>query len=244
MGIKLLLFILFLLALYVAVQYFLTQRLIRIGVELAEKAQIYEQSPENPQATVLVVGDSSAVGTGVDIPEHSVAGYLGADFPNVKIENLAVNGLRLKGLEETLQALPIDAHYDLLWIQIGGNDIVNRTPLPEVESTLKTVLKLAQGKADTIILFHGGNVGTAKLLPWPIRWFFKQRTWALREIYIKATEGTQIHYIDMFRRHAEDPYFLEPKKYYATDFFHPGPEGYKHWYKLVRKQVDLEALLK
>jgi lysophospholipase L1-like esterase len=236
---KITLILLAALLLWVGLQYLVTQHYIQIGVAQANTAQSYQQNPASPAHIVLVLGDSSAVGVGADTPEHSVAGYLGADFPNAKITNLGVSGLRLAGLIDTLKNLPADTHTDLLILQIGGNDIVNRTPLDQVETQLKEVLTLATPLADQIIMFHGGNVGTSKLLPWPSRWFFRRRTLAVRAIYQKNITDPKFHYIDMFRSHADDPYYQNPSRYYSPDFFHPGPEGYRDWYDLMRQQTSI-----
>ncbi len=242
MFLKLLLILLAALLIYCGIQYLITQRLIKIGVAQVEITKAYEQSPENPTHTVLVMGDSSAVGVGAATPSESVAGYLGADFPDAQITNLAISGLRLAGLIVELQKLPANTHVDLLILQIGGNDIVNRTPLAQVETDLQKVLTLATPQADQIIIFHGGNVGTSRLLPWPTRWFFRRRTLAVREIYLRNITDPKIHYIDMFRSHTDDPYFQNPPKYYSADFFHPGSEGYKDWYELVKKQASLFSI--
>ena len=128
---------------------------------------------------------------------------------------------------------------DVLLIEIGGNDIVNRTPLADVEMRLKKVMTLAAPIADQMIIFHSGNVGTSKLLPWPSRWFFRRRTLAVREIYQRNITDPKFHYIDMFRNHAEDPYYQDPAQYYSPDFFHPSAAGYKDWYNLMRQQAEV-----
>lgn len=226
------------LILYCGIQYRATHRLIRIGVTQVSTAQPYEQSPKNHTHTVLVMGSSLAVGVGADQPSRSVAGYLGAEFPKAKIKNRAVSGLRLAGLVGELQKLPTDTHVDLMLIQIGGNDILKRTPLTQVKTDLQKVLALAAPMAEQIIIFHGGNIGTSRLLPWPTRWFFRRRTLAVRAIYKSTITDPKFRYVDMFRPHTEDPYFQNPSKYYSPDFFHPSGDGYKDWYELVKQQAS------
>ncbi|MDP2587187.1 MAG: SGNH/GDSL hydrolase family protein, partial [bacterium] len=52
------------------------RRLISIGKELAASAVAYEQVPARADRSILVVGDSSAIGVGAGMPEESVAGRL------------------------------------------------------------------------------------------------------------------------------------------------------------------------
>jgi hypothetical protein len=57
-------------------------------------------SRSEPQAVfkILVLGDSTAFGTGATHPEDSTAGRLAARYPRASVTDLAVNGLRIAGL--------------------------------------------------------------------------------------------------------------------------------------------------
>ena len=74
------------------------RRLVLIGVDLAATAVAYEQHPENPALSILVVGDSSAIGVGASAPGESVAGRLGEYFPTATIQNRGISGQRLADL--------------------------------------------------------------------------------------------------------------------------------------------------
>ena len=51
------------------------------GSALAEHSEVFQQYPSNARNSLLVIGDSTAVGTGAQQPEDSVAGRLGKSLP-------------------------------------------------------------------------------------------------------------------------------------------------------------------
>ena len=235
---KIIILLLISLAIYSTFQYIRTQHFIKIGESLAKEAQTrpFEQHPKNPNLRILNIGDSSVVGTGSDDEKLSVAGRLGADFPNAEVVNLGINGTKTKQLIERFQNIQ-NQHFDLIVIHTGGNDIVRFTPLDQLEESLETTLELANNISDSVILLHGGNVGTSRLFPIPIRWIYTYRTSKVRNIWKKVSKQKNVHYVDLWRKFKEDPFHIDPKIYYSPDFFHPSGEGYGDWYKHIKKII-------
>ncbi len=118
-------FLLFLLVLLVVVGYetIQTRKLIAIGVGLADNAVPFERILPDAEMQILVIGDSTAVGTGAQTPEASLAGLVGQTFPDASVRNLGVNGARTADLIPRLEKIQ-DQHFDLLMLHIGGNDTV------------------------------------------------------------------------------------------------------------------------
>lgn len=225
--------------LYISYEYFRTQKFIKIGVELAEKAVAYEQEGSGDGIKVLFVGDSSAVGTGASEPEKSVAGYLGADFSDMEIVNVAVNGYKTEDVVKMLGDSVFDREYDLLVLQIGGNDIVRLVDVDEIEANLRLILDDFVGLADKVVVFHGGNVGTSRLFPWFVRPYYTYRTKQVKDMYTRVVaQYSKVIYVDMFREYSEDPFYLNPEKYYSSDDFHPSGDGYRDWYDLMSGEVS------
>lgn len=210
-----------------------TKRLIRIGTGLADAAIPYRQNGTNPK--ILVIGDSTAVGTGASSSSTSLAGLLGQHYSSASIENHGVNGARTADLPPRLQKL--DNDYDLLIIHIGGNDTVHFTNLSELQKSLDQVIKLAKERAKNIVIVSTGNVGTARLLPFGTRWAFSIRTRQVRDIFIKAAVAHNVTYVDLYRQPSADPFAQNPSKYYAIDSFHPSDAGYVDWFSLIVKKL-------
>ena len=220
-----------------------TNKLIRIGRNQTAATAAYERPLSDPKHNILIVGDSSAVGVGAVPPEGSVAGRLAADFPTANVTSVAVSGSKVADAIKQLEGLPSDADYDLILIQIGGNDIVRRTPYQQLETDIPKLFTLAKQHSDNVIQLSCGNVGTSKLLPLGTRWYFTLRTKKVRSIFMPLATEAGVHYIDLYRPRANDPYAHDPKRYYSPDFFHPSADGYGDWYSLV-KPVASELLNK
>lgn len=205
---------------------------IRIGNALADSAVAYTQSPAQPTAHVLFLGDSSAVGVGASTPALSVPGRLGADYPHIAIENIAVSGAKVADAAAQLPTASRD-NYDAIIIQVGGNDIVRFTNLEQSAQTAQELVSQAQQLSDTVIILHSGNVGTSRIFPLPIRYLYQRRTLQLRASYQQLAQQDGVYYVDIFRDAPADPFATDPSTYYAADFFHPGDAGYADWYTLI-----------
>lgn len=213
--------------------YIQTKKLIAIGVELSDKAEPFSRIVDDSDMRILVMGDSSAVGVGADFSKDSIAGRIAQDYPNASIVNQAINGAKT---HEVFDQFPQSSStFNIVHLQIGGNDIVRFTNLDELETSIDRLLDAATNYADTVFLLTSGNVGTSKLLPFGTRWAYTQRTKAVRSIFMKAAKKYGVVYIDIFRSPKNDPYYQNPEIYYSPDFFHPSSKGYEDWYGFVKQ---------
>ena len=236
LTLKVCLIVLALVITYSVAQYLRSRHYAQIGIQLAQQAVPYEQHPANPTHHFLVIGDSTAVGTGASSPTDSTAGLLGNDYPTADIVNKGVNGSRVADLTSRFSEFS-DDEFDLVLIQIGGNDIVRFTNLTTLEADLITVLTEANRVGKQVVILHCGNFGTAKLLPLGSRWLFTQRTAKLRSIYQRLAPQYQAQYVDIWRLGDADPFARDPSTYYASDYFHPSSAGYADWYELTKQML-------
>lgn len=218
---------------FIAWDIYETRRLIAIGLKLADNAIPFSRNAASPK--ILVIGDSTAVGTGASSSSTSLAGLLGSFYPSASIENRGINGSKTRDLlsRNDLRG----ARYDLIMIHIGGNDTVRFTNLDELTKDIASVIDEAKKRSDNIVIVSTGNVGTARLLPLGTRWLFTIRTKEVRDIFKKAAVEKNVVYVDLFREPAIDPFAQDPSKYYATDSFHPSDAGYADWFSLIAKHL-------
>jgi lysophospholipase L1-like esterase len=194
---------------------------------------------------ILVLGDSTAFGTGASRPEDSTAGRLGLKYPDAEVVNLAKNGMRIAGLEEVLKTLDAkdvskqdkNKHFDLILIQIGANDIIRLTPAQDIESGIDKILAKAKSLGDKVIVLHSGNVGESKFFPWYIRPILSHRSVNMREIYIKIAEKHKAEYVDLINAPIAVKLRENPSLYYSSDLLHLSSEGYGLWYEEIRKRL-------
>ena len=195
----------------------------------------FEQHPPNPDKSILVAGDSIAVGIGAKNPRESIAGRLGHQFPNVDITNLGLNGAKLQDLLQILRNHN-NKHYDLIVLQIGANDITHFTSYSTIKSELSEILSLSNKLSSKVIILTSGNIGNAPVFHWPLSTIITGRTLNVRQIFMEeAAKNKAVTYIDLFKNRKDDPLAKNINKYYAPDFFHLSGDGYGIWYLQIQK---------
>lgn len=229
-----------LVSLYVVYRTLYTYRLLTNSRTLIQASKSFVRIVPNPTHTILVLGDSTAVGTGAT-PASSTAGRLGNLYPHASVYNYAINGLQLAGLIKQMREPPVkdfaNKKADILLLQIGANDLVYFTPLPQIERELTEVLQKAMGLGNKIIILHSGLAGTAPIFPFWIEWLWNRRAWAVRKIYMREAALYNARYVDIITSSSDANFQKDPKKYYAADMFHPSGNGYELWFEEIKKAL-------
>jgi len=202
----------------------------------------YDSKPfvrNNPGARlrILFIGDSTAVGTGAGSSTQSVAGYFGQAFPEAQIDNDSYNGRKLGQLVAEFPTA-VEPLYDLVVIQIGGNDIMKFTPFRSIDRDVTIVIEDAKRIARHVVILHSGNVGLAPFFIWPIDWIMTERARAVRRIYMKKAREEDVLYVDLFTERGNDLFLKDIPKYYSLDHLHPSGEGYRWWYERIRATLN------
>ncbi|MDB5237889.1 MAG: GDSL-like Lipase/Acylhydrolase family protein [Candidatus Kaiserbacteria bacterium] len=205
--------------------------LIRVSSGMVQRAVPY-QSGSGIQS-ILVIGDSTAVGVGSDAIEHSVAGRLGAFF-EARVENHAVSGSVTADMEGQLKKAQAP-HYDLIVIHTGANDIVQFHSLAAANTQLDALLKHAHTLSDRVVVITAGKVGEAPLFPQLFGWIWNWRARILRAHFIDTTSREGAVYIDLYN--GPDPFSKDPAKYYGADTFHPSQYGYEVWFDQMKAGI-------
>jgi len=210
---------------------------------VSAEAVAFQQSPERIAARVLVVGDSTAVGTGAADPTQSIAGRIGRDFPAALIENRAVNGALTAAVETQLEHADRD-RYDAVLIQVGGNDALRFTPRAHIETAIRAALGEAKKRGDQVALISTGDLGDAPAIPWPLSYLFTARAAMIRDLFAQLAGELGCDYVDLWLPAGEpNPFTRDPGRYYARDGLHPAGPGYAAWYDTLREQVPLHEWL-
>jgi len=212
------------------------------GRRIAAASMPYEvQRPEATQS-LLIVGDSTGVGTGADTPENSIAGRIASDFTNTTIVNLSGNGAKVRDVCAQLQETG-GRTFDLVIVHAGANDVLYFSPIKTLRESVAIMLESARRKADHVIFLSSGNIGLAPAFFPPINWIYTCRTRKVRRILMESAAERGIEYVDLFREKGDDPFSVNPDLFYARDFLHPGSEGYRYWYEEIKKQSSLTKIL-
>jgi len=214
----------------------------RIGAsaDLAREARPYTAQPAQPLRRILVVGDSTAVGTGASTPAESLPGLIGQDHPRWRIDNLAANGARFADVVAQLHRAP--AGYDLVLVLAGGNDVIRFTTEATLRPQLEQALTLAQQKGQQVVVMPCGNVGHAPFFMAPLSWALSLRSENLHAMVKELAHTRQVRYVSLLKPRAQDPFVVHSKTLNAADGLHPSSDGYQAWYHELVAQGGLRGL--
>ncbi len=210
---------------------------LSVSKELAENATPFTATPAHPERRILVVGDSTGVGTGAAKAEDSVAGRISAAHPTWLISNHAENGAKFENVVMQLQGL--QKRYDLVLVLAGGNDVIRFTSARQMRATISSVVRLAQARAPVVVLMPSGNVGHSPFFPPPISWLMSSRSKTLHAIVQQVARESGTRYVRLLEPPEQDAFALEPQRMHAADGLHPSSDGYAQWFQELKRQGGL-----
>lgn len=193
---------------------------------------------DQPSATVMWIGDSTAVGTGAQHSTQSVAGRLAHDFPDATIINHGINGASSADLVALLTARHPEWKADLLIIHIGGIDILSLRSLRTLRSNLISILRMAKHIAPRIALITSPNLGSMPYFRFPLSLLFSWRAKHIRDFALHRSKKEDFIYIDLYTRVPKAPTHLHRRKYFAADHIHPSGDGYALWYIALKQSLE------
>lgn len=208
---------------------------IQVSKKLVERAVPYELLSDDHAVTVLVLGDSTAVGVGATHAENTVAGRVAQYVHATYVENRAVSGAVVSDIATQIAHAKLSA-YTYVVLQIGANDIIRFHTAEESGETLALALKKLP-HADTVLVLTAGNVGGTSFFPWFMRPFYTMRTLQYHEIFTKVVTHAGYTYINLYTEPARDPFVLQKEKYIAEDGLHLTDEGYGLWFESIKKHL-------
>ena len=213
----------------------------RIGqaAELARQSTPYEQSPVNATLSLLIVGDSTGVGTGASSAEASLAGLLGRAYPRLRIDNRARDGATFADVVRQFEGAQ---RHDLVLVQAGGNDVIRLRSDEEVRADIDRVTALARERADRVVLMPAGNVGNAPFFFAPASQLMTSRSRRLHGFVRESAGRHGAVVVNLFKERSEDP-FVQTPGLHAVDGLHPSDAGYRRWRDELLSQSGWADLL-
>lgn len=234
--------------LFIALTFIQTIQLLLILMRAPEGAVPYSRRRLGGKK-ILILGDSTAVGTGAQSPEYTIAGRFAADFPFSDIINLGVNGSRASGMLQQLKEVEGET-FDLVVILSGGNDVLVLNTESGLKRTLTSVLEITNKMSNhqTVVLFYGTN-GTTASLPSIFQPFFTRKFRKIEKGFEQACKNQDVPFIELFSNVEINPFKEDPRVYFSPDGIHPSDLGYQMWYKkmwevFVEKKIPVFEILK
>lgn len=211
---------------------------INISKKMVEETVPFTIAGDVTGNTMLILGDSTAVGIGASSPSFSVGGYIAENSTSTYtyVENHAVSGAVAQDLAAQIEKASLSS-YDTILLQIGANDILRFHDVNDVVTTLEESLALLAKKSTTVIFISAGNLGGAPLIPFFMKKFYTQRTLDYHEAFEALSQKVGVTYVNLYMNLEEDPFIQNPLKNFARDTFHPSGDGYRIWYEIIKKAI-------
>ena len=215
---------------------------IKQAGELARLSEPFEVLPQQSVATLLVLGDSTAVGTGASSPTQSVAGLIAKDHPQLQIVNRAQDGAKFADIVQQLEALG-EQRFDAILVLGGGNNVIRLTRQKPLAQAILQTAKLARTHSDFVIIMPSGNVGNAPFFFAPVSWLMSQRSRALHQLVRQVAADEGAVYVNLYKEKAQDPFVQRAAELHAKDGLHPSDAGYRIWYAELMAQSNFSKQL-
>jgi len=222
----------FMLIAYGGIKFYLT---VQVSKKIINATTAFEKSGEDSGNSVLVLGDSTAVGIGATRPEESVAGRVSAYLQANSVENYAVSGAVTKDLNAQ-RAHATRSKYRLILMQIGGNDIIRFAPAARAGEELRSAIRNLP-EAEKVVIISAGDVGGATLFPWPVRPFHTRLNMQYHDTFARVASEEGAVYVNFKDSPATRKINEKPEVYLAKDGLHPSSEGYRLWFEEIQSSL-------
>lgn len=183
-------------------------------------------APASAPLRLLVIGESTVAGVGVETQQQALCGQLAQQLANTWSRpvnwqacgrNGATAAVCCQQLLPTLEA----QHWDLVVIALGVNDTTHLTPRWRWRRALHHLIDYFAGKAGQVLLTAVPPLGEFSALPQPLRGWFGLRAGLLDSDALRCCATSQALYAAM-------PSAFEAH-YLARDGYHPSAAGYQLW---------------
>lgn len=189
----------------------------------------------NSLKKILIIGDSTAVGSVID-PMYNIGGRLYEKY-KVDVTNISINGAKTDNVINQLNNIT-DKKYYLIIIFIGNNDVSRFTDLDKIGIDMSKVLDKAKTISDKVIVFRGGNFGTIPMFPYIMRLIYGLRSRKIRKIFIRIAKEKSVIYVEKFMTYRNDIFLKDPYHYYGWDLLHLNESGYKVWFDYLVEEME------
>lgn len=178
-----------------------------------------------PARRVLVIGESTAAGVGVETHDQGLASQLAREIHGRTGQTIAwhtfgVNGIRLGALVRKLETTELP-EADVVLLSMGVNDTTGFTPRFHFRRQLRALRQLlAPRYSGPILLLSVPPMHRFTALPSPLRYVMGWRAMQLDKIYQQLARDAAADFGHLNYPTVTDPDLL------ASDGYHPSPKGY------------------
>lgn len=108
--------------------------------------------PGESRQTVLIMGDSLSAGFGIDTQKGWVALLQQSFKEQIKVINASISGETTSGGRFRIKKALGDYQPDLVVIELGGNDGLRGTPVPQIKANLEAMIQSSRSVGAEVLL--------------------------------------------------------------------------------------------
>lgn len=213
------------------------------GVYSPGTTTVERPGPHHPSdVSLMVFGDSTAAGLGVDDAEHTpgvllARGLVAETGRTVRLAVKAIVGATSKGLAAQIEAAFIAKQIpDVAVIIVGANDVTALNSIEPSARRLGAAVAQLRGAGAEVVVGTCPDIGVVQSIPQPLRSVIRQyglQLAARQRAHVLAAGGHPVPFADTLT-----PEFLEaPERMFSPDNFHPSAAGYELAARLLLPEV-------
>jgi lysophospholipase L1-like esterase len=194
---------------------------------LAVRANLGDEG--KPPLRVILLGDSSALGVGVDTVEQTVGGQLATMLASagtrVTLSTVAVAGARCSDLATQVARAQVGPRADVAVVLVGTNDAAHLVRPGEAAASLATAVRRLRDAGTAVVVGTCPDLGAIRAVAPPLRqlagWY--GRRVARAQAHAARSAGASV--VDLGA--LVGPVFRADAGMLCHDGFHPSADGYR-----------------
>ena len=194
---------------------------------LAVRANLGEQG--KPPLRMILLGDSTALGVGVDAVDQTVGGQLAAMLAaagtRVALSTVAVAGARCSDLATQVARAHVGARPDLAVVLVGTNDATHLVRPGEAAACLATAVRRLRDSGTVVVVGTCPDLGAVRSIAPPLRqlagWY--GRRVARAQANAARSAGATVVELGAMT----GAVFRADAGMFCHDGFHPSADGYR-----------------
>jgi lysophospholipase L1-like esterase len=198
---------------------------------------------ESPPIRLVLLGDSSALGVGVDRVVDTVGGTIATQLAEqdrrVELSSVAVVGSRSSDLRTQVARALLGPRPDVAVILVGANDATGLRRPTEAAASLADAVRRLRAMGVAVVVGTCPDLGAARAIAPPLRQMVgllgRRVAWAQAEA-VRAAGGIPVDLANI-----TGPVFRADAGTLCDDGYHPSADGYRVWAHALMPAV-LDAL--
>ncbi|GII23501.1 hypothetical protein Pme01_30980 [Planosporangium mesophilum] len=207
------------------------RRYAQPDLRLAMRASLGDAS--GPTLRLVLLGDSTALGVGVERVTDTVGGQLAlllTEEPDgrwVELSSVAVSGSRSADLATQVARALVGTRPDVAVILVGGNDAIHFTPPAEAADDLASAVRRLRAAGVAVVVGTCPDLGAARAFAPPLRQILGWQARRLARVQETAVDGVGGVPVDLAAQ--TGAVFRADAGAYCHDGYHPSADGYRVW---------------